>query len=256
MAYLEVLDGTSDLDAVYIPEENMAEVVSGIAGDLGSMDGKRRKRGKRRLKRLNQATNKKGGGAVVEVRPHETREMTGKALFERRQHKLDEKIRIALADGDLTISDYTAFSVKLAQGGRTEMFKSGDKEDDGVGNIVLAKLPNNSSMLVTSIFLFSGLGAGTTEEDGKIVDFGKLNTIIANGTFTIKNGQKTFMEKTSCKVFKHEGNAGLLPGEYKLANPILLDGSKIIGFDIDTPAGIPANTFICVELGGVMTVKA
>ncbi len=255
MAYIEILDGTSDLDSVYIPEENMAEVVSGIAGDLGSVDGKRRKRGKRRLKRLNQAINKKGG-AIVEVRPHETREMTGKALFERRQHKLDEKIRLALADGDLTISDYTAFSVKLAEGGRTEMFKSGDKEADGVGNLVLAKLPNNSTMLVTSIFLYSGVGAGATEDDGKIVDFGKLNTIIANGTFTFKNGQKTFMQKTSCKVFKHEGNAGLLPGEYKLATPILIDGSKVVGFDIDTPPGIPANTFICVELGGVMTVKA
>jgi len=255
MARIEILDGVSDLDTIYISDEELSGLLGEVGADLGSKDRKKKARGNRRFKRV-QTARKKPGGATIEVRPEETANLTSKAKFERRLNRIDKGIRQELIDGNLTTSDFLVYVIKSVTGTTIEMFRAGDNELEGVSNINDAKLPNNATMLVDSLQLLSGVGAGATVEDGKIVDFGKLDPIIANGNYTFKTGQKTLQENTSCMAFKHEGTANLLPGELKLENPVILQKDNKIVFDIDTPPNVPANTFVMLVMRGVMTVKS
>jgi len=253
---LDFLNGMSDVDIAFINQDEMAGILGEIAKAMASKDEVAKSKAKQSLNRIANAQQKKEG-SFVNVRPQDTKDMTAKALFEKRLNQIPDEARRALIEGSQTTGDFWIFAVALAAGkNKIELFRSAMTNSDGVANIDRSHLPNNATMLVTSIIMLSGVGAGATEADGAIVNFGKIHEIIANSTFTFRNGQKTFFENVSNTVFNHSGTAGLLPGEYKLETPKIILPSTDITFDIKAPSGIVANTFIKVVLGGVTTIKS
>jgi len=245
----------SELDEIYIADEELDGVLGRIQRDIRSGNNAKRATAYKALRRISTIKTKKNG-ASVKVREPETKFLTGKAKFERRLNLIPKGIRNDLVLGSKTTSDFSVYSIKLAEGNRVEMFESGDNKREGLTNVNRAMLPNGAVMLVESIQILSGVGAGATEEDGKIVDFDKIHEIIANGNFTFKNGQKIHFEDMSSAVFNHEGGSGVVKGIYKLNTPkMILPDTEII-FDIDMAGTLPANTFIKVIFNGIISVKA
>jgi len=190
--------------------------------------------------------------------PAETKDTLGKALIETRLNEInDADIKAGLKNLLLTGADYAVYSQRLAEGTRVELFQPGDKKGRGVTNINNAKLSSNKAFLVQSIIILAGVNADpAADELGKKVDFKPITPEIANGDITLKNGQKVFWEDSSLSVFAHEGNDGLLPGEYKLEVPKMIDPRAELVCDLDLASATAANTHIKVILKGTATIKA
>ncbi len=250
-----ILGNVSEADSIIFSDEELAGALGEIGRAMRSPDKRLRSRAHAAWNRI--ASRKLNNGVhVVEKRPPETKNLTAKALFERRLAYVDKDTRKAYADGDIATTGDTIYSVKLATGNRVEMFESGDTKKEGRTNIDRRQLPNGSTMLVTAITLLSGTGAGATPADGDIVDFSTIHPVIANGNFNFKNGQKFLMEENATHIFKHIGHGDVEKGKVILDNPKIIEPGKDIIYDIDMPNGIPANTFIRVMLHGLVTVKA
>jgi hypothetical protein len=179
----------------------------------------------------------------------------GKGLFVNRIKEItDEQVVRDLQAGKLAVSDHVVYSQKSAIA-RTEMFLPADREQTGVTNVNNGKLKQHGAFLVTSIILLEGV-ADLADDTGIDTAFGKISKATANGIFTFRNGQKTFIEQASADCFNHAGNSQLLPGEFKLAIAKMIDPRSELTFDIDIPGAIIARTRLKVLLKGTYTVKA
>ncbi len=249
-----VLDGQqSQVDNMYFTENEFAGHLGNISQDLASLDGKRRRRGRQRFKKL-MKNRKQGRGKDVSIRQHETKGMSSKALFERRTRLMPTEVRKSLNTGSLVGYDFTVFAIKNARS-LTEMFKASDNEEKGIGNLNAGKLPNGAVMTIDRIILLAGVGADETVKSGKTVEFKKIAKHIANGTFNFKNGQKIFAENSSSAIFQHDGTNELQIGELKLGNPVVIDPTKQIIFELDVVDDFDPKLFIRVELRGMITVQ-
>ena len=249
------LNAISELDTVHLSDEELNEHLGAIGKGIRSSDRKIRSKAYRAMNRLSKIRTQKHGANIV-IREPDTKELTGKAKFEKRMYLMPADIKKGLIDGNQTMSSFTIYAIKYASGTRVEMFVSGDTKEEGITNINRAMLPNNSVMMVDKIQVLTGVGASNTEDDGKIVDFGKPHPILANGNFNFKNGQKIFVEDASNEIFNHGELKGSDVGLYELSTPKIIQPDKEIIFDIDLAGVLPANTFVKVMLHGVISVKA
>jgi len=252
------LMGLNGLNGLGENEERQIENMSDEQFDE-LVDGLGRYRGRRGYKRGRRKAwgirNRSKGRAKAKKQDSTTH--TSKSLFENRFGEIENaSIRKALKDGKATVSDFEIVSTKLSNGTLTEMFVEGDTKKPGIANINNAKLRSGSVMLITHICILEAIGAGETDTDARAADYKIITPATANGDFTFKNGQKTFIDDASLALFKKGELTGLRKGEIKLEVPKMIQDATEIVFNI-APAKAPvANTFYKVLLKGVITNRA
>ncbi len=188
----------------------------------------------------------------------ETRDLTGRTLFNSRLDFItDPEVREGLKSGKFSLTDFTLYAVKKADGNRIEMFQTADSAKDGVTNLTQSKLPTNAWFLAQEIVIQSGVNAApTTDPEGKLVNFSTVAPSIATGNYSFGNGTTVFAADSGMDVFKHDGGNGILKGAFKLENPKMINPKMDLKFDIDTAGGHAANTYIRIAIRGSMIVKA
>jgi len=194
----------------------------------------------------------------------ESKELSGKALFEARIDQIeDPRIKASLLAKTTTFMDHEIVVCKKAVAGITEMIKAGDARDVGYTNINKAQLPSGTAMLVTAISVEAGVHPGTPTgveaTDCKVVKYTQAGVLadaaIVNGEYDFKNGQKVLGDDVPVAIFTNP-ELDVPVGFHRLEVPKILQNATDIIFDIK-PAGTPAtNTYLKVRLRGVITVKA
>jgi hypothetical protein len=187
-----------------------------------------------------------------------TRNLSGRALMELFLDQIqDEEVKALLKAGKLTVSDFEIYSVRKADGSRTEMFKPSDAENENFTNINNAKLRDGGYFVAQSIQLLGGVNADTLNDpEGKLIDFGKVASSVANGNISFYNGSQEIFSNSSVTAYRHDGTAELLPGEKRLESPKLLHPKKEIRLDLDNQAGHAADYFVRAVIRGVILTKA
>ena len=187
-----------------------------------------------------------------------TKDLTGRALMELFLDQIqDEEVKTQLRNGELTTSDFEIYSVRKADGSRTEMFKPADAENENFTNINGAKLRDGGYFLAQSIQILGAVNSDPTgDPDGKLIDFGKIAPSVANGNVSFYNGSQEIFANSSASAFQHEGTADLMPGEKRLESAKLLHPKREIRLDLDNQAGHPANYFVRAIIRGVILTKA
>lgn len=242
----------NEMDLVDLTESEVVEVVEG----LGAY--KSHPKYKESIVRVMQATARKNKRRSVQIRQSDSKNMTGKALFEKRISQIDEvDIIKGLANGTLTIADFEAYSIRYGNLSDTiEMFQSSDDKISGVTNIDSAKLANREAMLVTSVIVLSGTGAAADQAAGKATDFTALSATERNGYYIFKNGQKMFTPEGSLHAFNKADGADYRLGESKLEVPKLIQPATEIDFELKLPVAAAINVFFKVVLKGILVVRA
>ncbi len=244
----------TELDVVDLTDSQVVEVLSGLGAYKSHP---RYKEAVTMAVKTLSAKNKRNN---IQVRKSDTKDMTGKAKFEKRISQIEnEDIRKGLASGLYTIADYEVYAIKKGDSDTVDMFLSSDDRASGVSNINKGQLNNREAMLVTHIAFQEGVCAAPTGDekiDGATVDFKRITSNTANGDFNFKNGQKIFNERSSMGVFKLSENTGLRDGEVELEVPKLVQEAKDVIFETKLPAAPAAETYFKIMLKGVIVVKA
>jgi hypothetical protein len=182
-----------------------------------------------------------------------------RAEFEKFFGELPDHIKEGLKNGKLRLADKTIYSIKPVNGAKTiKMFESQDVKEVGLRNISNGKLPKNSVMLVSAIYLLQGTPATAAADDVKSTVFDIIDTkgALNTGEFTFKANKKHLLSETSLKKF-HTGNLTIVPkGYYKLDNPRPILDDVDIEFDIElgTVTGLAALAHLYVGLEGTITI--
>ena len=189
-----------------------------------------------------------------------------RAEFEKHFHEVPQAIRDELDLGKLRLADMIIYSIKPVGSGSTlKMFETQDVKKLGIRNISNGKLPKNSALLVSGIYLMAkGItaaspGSPTDEEMMKAV-FGSIGATgygaLANGEVTLKAKKVTILDGTSARLWCTDNNMGYPLGFLKLSNPRLIEDDVPIELTIDlgTVSGLPADTIIYAGLYGTMTM--
>lgn len=191
-------------------------------------------------------------------KPIITKNMSGRAIMEFFLDQIqDEEVLKQLREGKLTVSDFEIYSVRQADGSRTEMFKPADSENENRTNLNGAKLRDGGYFAATSIQLLGGVNSDTVNDpDGYLIDFVKVTPSIANGNISFYSGSQEIFADSSATSFAHSGTAELLPGEKRLESPKLLHPKKEIRLDLDNQGGHTADYFVRAVIRGVILTKA
>lgn len=181
-----------------------------------------------------------------------------RAEFEKFFSELPKHIKEGLLSGKLRLADEIIYSMKFISGARTiKMFKSEDVKETSLRNLTAGKLPKNSALLVSGIYLLHGIGVGNTQEDLKAIDYDSIKAlpVLANGEFRLKANKIQLIPDTSCRKFVTDNFNAVPIGYYKLHNPRLIHDDVDIEFEIElgSLSGINANAAIYVGLHGTMT---
>lgn len=244
----------TELDIVFLDDNQVAEVFSG----LGKY--KSHPRYKDAVSMAVKTLERKNKSNTIQIRKSDTKDMTGKAKFEKRISQIEnDDIRKGLATGQYTIADFEVYAVKQADSDTVDMFLSSDDRASGVTNINKGQLNNREAMLVTHIAFQEGVAAAPTGNpavDGATVDFKKITSNTANGDFNFKNGQKIFSERASMDIFKRGESEALRNGEIELEVPKLIQEAKDIIFETKLPDAPADDTYFKIMLKGVIVVKA
>lgn len=173
--------------------------------------------------------------------------------------ELPKHIKEGLNTGKLRLADTVIYGIKPINGAKTiKLFETQDIKEAGLRNISNGKLPKNSALLVSGIYLLQGVAAGLTNDAIKAATFTGIDTVgaISSGEFTIKANKKQIVDGTSNVVFKTTGLNTVPVGYYKLANPRLIHDDVEIEFEIElgSVTGIPADTVLYVGMHGTITI--
>ncbi|HVD99534.1 MAG TPA: hypothetical protein VNB90_15100 [Cytophagaceae bacterium] len=183
-----------------------------------------------------------------------------RAEMEKFMVELPDHIKQGLGSNKLKFADHTVYSIKAVNGAKTiKMFEPQDVKEVGLTNISNGRLPKNSALLVSGIFLLQGVAATiTSKDDIKSTIFSGIDTVgaFATGEFTLKANKKSIVDSTSNNVFKTSGFNAVPVGFYKLSNPRLIQDDVDIEMEIDlgTLSGINANAVLYVGLYGTVTI--
>ena len=175
--------------------------------------------------------------------------------------QLPKHVKQGLIKGTIRLSDMTIYSTKLISSKTIKMFEPQDDKEVGVRNIANAKLPKNSTFLVSGIFLLVGVAdspALTDPEAIKAINFKSISTVpaIANGEFSLKaNKRQIIPENQSNRRFVTDNDHTVQWGYYKLDNPRLIRDEEAIELvvELGTQFGIADNTYLWAGLDGTGT---
>jgi hypothetical protein len=173
--------------------------------------------------------------------------------------ELPDSIKSGLTSGKLRLSDQLIYSIKPVGAAKTiKMFETQDIKETGLRNISNGRLPKNTAMLVSGIYLLTGVAASLSNDDQKSTVFDKIETAaaIATGEFTLKANKKAIVDSMSLTVFKTANFHQVPMGFYKLSNPRLIHDDVDIEFEIDlgSVTGLNANQVIYIGLLGTATI--
>jgi hypothetical protein len=189
-----------------------------------------------------------------------------RAEFEKHFHEVPQAVRDELDLGKLRLADMVVYSIKaVGKGSTVRMFETQDVKKLGIRNISNGKLPKNSVLLVSGIYLLAKSivaaipGSPTDEEmmNASFTSFGASGFgALANAEVTLKAKKVTIMDGTSARLWCTDNNMGYPLGFLKLANPRLIEDDVPIELTIDlgTVSGLPADTVIYAGLYGTMTM--
>ncbi len=233
----------SDLDVMYLDDNQIAEVMEGL--------GRIAKEDPRKLKKyLSQARLvHRGKGYVAAFNDYETKNLSGKALLERRMHLLPKEIREALHNGQLSITDYVIYGI--VDGNDKNAFSiisNAQSKQLGTTNIGNGKLPSNTAFLLMSISLQEAVYDSTNDKYG---DFDLLSEDSRKGEWTLKIGNKPVFDGQPTEMFYRPEVKGI-KGEWKLENPKLIMPQTDIDFSVNFTANTK-NRFRVI-LRGVATI--
>lgn len=173
--------------------------------------------------------------------------------------QLPKHVKQGLIKGTLRLSDFTIYSTKLISSKTIKMFEPQDDKEVGVRNIANAKLPKNSTFLVSGIFLLVGVADSAGDPEAiKAINFKSVSTVpaIANGEFSLKANKKQIIpENQSNRRFVTDNDHTVQWGYYKLDNPRLIRDEEVIEFvvELGTQFGIAENTYLWAGLDGTGT---
>lgn len=176
--------------------------------------------------------------------------------------QLPKHVKQGLIKGTIRLSDMTIYSTKLISSKTIKMFEPQDDKEVGVRNIANAKLPKNSTFLVSGIFLLVGVADSPTgvitSENIKAINFKSISTVpaIANGEFSLKaNKRQIIPENQSNRRFVTDNDHTVQWGYYKLDNPRLIRDEEAIELvvELGTQFGIANDTYLWAGLDGTGT---
>ncbi len=243
MDVLGYIQQNSDLDNVYLTDEEMPEVFEGL-GRLARRDPRTL-----RAHLPNVRFVPKGRGVQLVHRVPETKNMTGKALFERRLHLLPKNIREALYEARLQVVDYAVYGVEEGKDRNAfDVIYSSQTKKLGVSNISNGKLPQDRWFLLMSIIVQEATWNETTK---KYSDWKNVDGDNRNGEWSMKVGGKPIFDEMPLEIFEKNGD-GKITGEIRLENPKLIPPQTEIIFSLDLPANTKSK--FRVILKGVATV--
>ena len=187
-----------------------------------------------------------------------------RAEMERHFMEIPADIRSQLGSGKLRLADTIIYSVKPVGTSKTiKLFETQDVKEVALSNISNGKLPKNSTLLVSGIYLLQGkvtaaVPGSPTEDEIKACVFGSIKNIgaIANGEFSFKANKVTIVpENTPTRLYVTDNNTNWPLGYYKLNNPRLIADDLQIEFTVElgSTVGIPQDTFLYVGLYGTIT---
>ena len=174
--------------------------------------------------------------------------------------ELPDHIKQGLGSNKLKFADHVVYSIKAINGAKTiKMFEPQDVKEVGLTNVSNGRLPKNSALLVSGIYLLQGVAASiTSKDDIKSTIFSGIDSVgaLSTGEFTLKANKKSIADSTSNEVFKTTGFNAVPVGFYKLSNPRLIHDDVDIEMEIElgTLTGVPANTVLYVGLYGTVTI--
>lgn len=173
--------------------------------------------------------------------------------------ELPKHIKEGLNTGKLRLADTVIYSIKPINGAKTiKLFETQDVKESGLRNVSNAKLPKNSALLVSGIYMLQGVAPGLTNDAMKSATLAGIDGIgpISTGEFTLKANKKQIVDGTSNVVFKTAGLTTVPTGYYKLANPRLIHDDVEIELEVElgTVTNIPADTVLYLGLHGTITI--
>ena len=189
-----------------------------------------------------------------------------RAEFEKHFHEVPQAVKDELSIGKLRLADTIIYSIKpIGTGSTVRMFETQDVKKLGIRNISNGKLPKNSVLMVSGIYLMArGITAAVpgspTDDEIMQTVFGSVGGSgmgpLANGEVTLKAKKATILDGTSIRLWVTDNNMGYPLGFLKLANPRLIEDDVPIELTIElgTVSGLPADTIIYAGLYGTMTL--
>lgn len=179
--------------------------------------------------------------------------------FEKHIPQLPVHIREGLHKGTIRMSDATIYSIKPVNSKTIKMFEPQDTKEVGVRNISNAKLPKNTVLVVSGIYLLAGVNmAPENPEAFKTINFSSVGKVaaISNGEFSLKSNKiQIIPENQSIRRFITDNDMTVPLGYYKLDNPRLIRDEELIEFTVElgTELSVAPNTWLYVGLDGTMT---
>lgn len=186
--------------------------------------------------------------------------------FEKHARELPYSIKDELKNGKLRLGDQIIYSIKPIGNSQTiKLFETQDDKEVSLRNISNAKLPKNQVLLVSGIYLLTGVAPAAspgspTLDEIKATPFGRLDRLdsfsaILNGEFNLKANKVQLVPETACRLFATTGYGKFQEGYYKLANPRLIQDDVLIEATVElgTTVNIPQDTFLYIGLHGTIT---
>ncbi|MBR6266134.1 MAG: hypothetical protein IKR66_06050 [Bacteroidales bacterium] len=130
----------------------------------------------------------------------------------------------SLKEGKSVLTDFALYSVRaLESNSNLDLMLASDAKDYGLTNINARKLGSGEYMLVKGIQLLKATGVTASDKNTlKKADFGVIDAQIANGELEIKMGDKLFLSRTSCEMFRSPASRDSLVGYAALDAPKMI----------------------------------
>jgi len=180
-----------------------------------------------------------------------------RAEMEKHFSELPDHIKQGLIKQELRLADTIIYSIKKAASKTIKFFETQDVKSIGLSSLSGAKLPKNSALIVSGIYMLAGVPADLTTDKIMAANYGKLEDFpaLATGEFSLKANKKVIVPETSMGVFKTLNFNNVPVGYYKLANPRIIADDLLIEATVElgTMDGLDAKTHLYVGLHGTIT---
>jgi len=184
------------------------------------------------------------------------------AMFMQKLNNADAQHRYVidrLRSQSYKLIPHTYYSIIYMGGESTlNLLQDGMKAKSVLTNLGEGKIESEKYFLLTRIKLGSAVSTeGTAIEYAKKLNFDEdLQQSILNGEFSLSVDGKYYYTNCSAGIFDRTvSESGLRRHEILSPNPLIIPPQKQISFDLKAILPLIANTFVKVELSGLLTVN-
>lgn len=225
------------------------EEIAALLGSIEALGAPASAKQKARTK-IAKAISKKSNNMA-----RETKDLTGKALFEQRISQVAPDVRAKLENGTWQLVPFTYYSMKPISGvNHVDMFESGDQTSKGVTNVVQGRLPAEDFFLCTAVRVRTATAA--SEDAAKAASWESPCGNVANGEWKLGLESVTYVDKCAASVFDHSNVTTLPTGLYELETPKMFNPQRQLHMEFDIVGSVAENTWLRTELIGIKTAKA